>query len=136
MGFKRSQVQVLSPRIKLEEILEEKRKGVRVARAIVLQYAQNTSEPLHWDSTSIKDISTEGLLFNSNKVFAKNEILQLRFTLPTDPLNRLEVASEVVDSFLYGHGTRVKFTNLGADDKKTISDYVQYQLEIINKSKR
>ncbi len=116
--------------------MEEKRKGVRVARAIVLRYTQNTSEPLHWDSTSIKDISTEGLLFNSNKIFAKNEIMQLRFTMPTDPLNRLEVASEVVDSFLYGHGTRVKFINLGEQDKKTIDDYVKYQLGIINKSKR
>ena len=103
--------------------MEQKRKNARVEKPLIIQYAQSTPEPLRWDSTTIKNISTEGILFNSNKLFAKNEILQLRFTIPTDPFNRLEAVGEVVESLVYR--TRIKFINLGEHEKKIIGDYVK-----------
>ena len=108
--------------------MQEKRQNIRVEKTLVLQYAQTTAEPLRWDSTTIKNISCEGLLFNSSKFFAKNEILQLRLIMPTDPANRLEVLGQVVESFMQGHRTRIKFLNLSVSVKKTISDYVEYAL--------
>ena len=93
-------------------------------KPLIIQYAQSSAEPLRWDTTTIKNISVEGILFNSNKLFVKNEMLQLRFAIPTDPFNRLEAVGEVVESFLYGHRTRIKFINLGEHEKKAIGDYV------------
>jgi len=106
--------------------MQEKRKNIRVEKALVIQYAQSTSVPLCWDSTTVKNISTEGVLFNSHKSFAKGEILHFRFTIPTDPSNRLEAEGEVVESFIYGHGTRIKFVNLGENQKKVIKDFVEW----------
>ncbi|MCX5668996.1 MAG: PilZ domain-containing protein [Candidatus Omnitrophica bacterium] len=106
--------------------MQEKRRNIRVEKTLIIQYAQSTAEPLCWDSTTVKNISTEGILFNSHKSFAKGEILHFRFTIPTDPSNRLEAEGEVVESFIYGHGTRIKFVNLGEQQKKVINDYIEW----------
>ncbi|MDP2831111.1 MAG: PilZ domain-containing protein [Candidatus Omnitrophota bacterium] len=107
--------------------MQEKRKTVRIEKTLIIQYAQSTPEPLCWDSTTVKNISIEGILFNSNKVFDKNVKLQLRFMIPTDPYNRLEATGEVVESF--ANRIRVKFINLGEHEKKMISNYVQCLLK-------
>ena len=114
--------------------MQEKRRAARIEKVLSIQYAQSTPGPLCWDSTTIKNISTEGILFNSNKLFDKNEILQLRFSIPTDPFNRLEATGEVVESFVHGHGTRIKFIKLGEREKKIIGDYVEYRLKNQNNS--
>jgi len=108
--------------------MQEKRKTTRVEKTLVMQYAHNSSDslrPLSWDTTTVKNISIEGILFNSNKLFAKSEKLHLRFTIPSDPFNRLEAIGEVVESLVQGHGTRIKFINLGEHEKKIIGDYVE-----------
>ncbi|MDO8488816.1 MAG: PilZ domain-containing protein [Candidatus Omnitrophota bacterium] len=107
--------------------MQEKRKTARIEKALVIQYAQINQEPLRWDSTTIKNISIEGVLFNTNKIFTNNEKLQLRFSIPTDPFNRLEAVGEVLESS--AHSTRVKFVNLGEQQRKTISDYVECLLK-------
>ena len=94
-------------------------------KPLIIQYAQSSAEPLSWDTTTIKNISVEGILFNSNKLFVKNERLQLRFAIPTDPFNRLEAVGEVVESFVHGHRTRIKFIDLGEREKKLIGEYVE-----------
>lgn len=116
--------------------MQDKRKTVRVEKALVVKYAQSTpeplrwdSEPLRWDSTTVKNISASGILINTFKVFAQNEKLLLRFLIPTDPFNPLEVTGEVVDSFTHGHGTRIKFIDLTEQQKKLIGDYVEYLLK-------
>jgi hypothetical protein len=114
--------------------MQEKRQNTRVEKALIIQYAQSTPVPLRWDSTTIKNISTDGVFFNSHKLFAKKEILCFRFTVPTDPFNRLEVAGEVVESFINGHGTRIKFINLDEQQKKVICDYVEFLLKKNKKS--
>lgn len=106
--------------------MEEKRQNTRVEKALVIQYAQSTAEPLRWDSTTVKNISVDGILFSSHKLFAKKETLLLRFMVPTDPFNRLEASGEVLESFVHGHETRIKFINLGEQQKKALSDYVAY----------
>jgi len=107
--------------------MQEKRKTVRIEKTLIIQYAQITPEPLCWDSSTIKNISVEGVLFNSNKIFTNNAKLQLRFTIPTDPYNRLEATGEVVESF--ANRTRIKFIDLGEHEKKMISDYMQSLLK-------
>jgi hypothetical protein len=114
--------------------MEEKRVNVRIKRPLIIQYAQNTGKPLCWDSTTIENISVEGILFNSDKTFTENEKLQLRFRIPTDPFNRLEIIGEVVECLIHKHKTRLKFINLGEDEKKIIGDYVACLLKS-NKSK-
>ncbi|MFH1191818.1 MAG: PilZ domain-containing protein [Candidatus Omnitrophota bacterium] len=111
--------------------MEEKRKTTRVEKAIIVQYAKITSESLRWDSTTVKNISIDGILFNSNKPFVKNEKLQLRFVMPTDPFNRLEAVGEVIDSL--ADRTRVRFIDLGQQEKKAISNYVNCLIEKIKK---
>jgi len=111
--------------------MQEKRKIPRIEKSLIIQYALSTPEPLRWDSTAIKNISTEGILFNANKIFANHERLQLRFIIPTDPFNRLEVVGEVVESLV--NRTRIKFINLGEHQKKIISEYVECLLKIKNK---
>lgn len=109
--------------------MDEKRKNIRVEKSLVVQYAQNTSgQNPCWDSTTIKNISADGMLFNSSKLFTKNSILNLRFAVPTDPANRLTVEGEVIESFLEGHITRIKFINLGENEKKVINNYIAYLL--------
>jgi len=102
--------------------MEEKRKTTRVEKTLIVQYAQSTPEPLRWDSTTIKNISIDGMLFNTDKIFVNNEQLQLRFSIPTDPFNRIEVIGQVIESL--AKNTRIKFVNLRDDQKKVISDYV------------
>ena len=110
--------------------MEEKRKTARVEKPLIVQYAQSAVVLLRWDSTTIKNISQEGVLFNTNKTLVKSEKLHLRFTIPTDPFNRLEIEGEVVESFVQGHGTRIKFIDLSEQQKKVLCDYVDYTLKL------
>ena len=109
--------------------MEEKRKTIRVEKTLIVQYAQSTLDlkPLRWDSTTIKNISIDGMLFNTDKIFVNNEQLQLRFSIPTYPFNRIEVIGEVVESLT--KKTRIKFVNLREDQKKVISVYVDSLLK-------
>ena len=117
--------------------MQEKRKTVRAEKALIVQYAHNSTDPfrsLSWDTTTAKNISTEGISLNSNKLFAKSERLQLRFSIPTDPFNHLEVTGEVLETFIPSHEIRIKFINLGEPEKKIIGDYVGYLLRSNKKS--
>jgi hypothetical protein len=112
--------------------MQEKRKTVRVEKTLTVQYAHHSTDPfrsLSWDTTTAKNISIEGILLNSNKLFAKKEKLQLRFAIPTDPYNQLEVVGEVIETFTPSHEIRIKFINLGEPEKKIIGDYVGYLLK-------
>jgi hypothetical protein len=111
--------------------MEEKRKTARVEKILIVQYAHNVPDPtrLSWDTTTVKNISIEGMLFNSGKLFTKNERLQLRFKIPAYPLDHLEATGEVVESII--NRTRIKFIDLGEHEKKIIGDYVEYLLRNI-----
>jgi negative regulator of replication initiation len=105
--------------------MEEKRKAVRVEKPLIIQYAHSSSDlvkPLVWDSTTAKNISIEGMLLNTDKIFAKNEKFLLRFVLLTDSVYHLEFVAEVIESLPYR--TRIKFINLDEQQKKIISDYL------------
>jgi hypothetical protein len=69
------------------------------------------------------------MLFNSNHLFTKDEVLLFNFTVPIYPFNPLKVEGQVVDSFIQGHGTRIKFINLSENDQKVISEYVEHLLK-------
>ncbi len=69
------------------------------------------------------------MLFNSSRLFVKDEILLFNFTVPIYPMNPLKIEGRVVDSFLQGHGTRIQFINLSENDQKVISDYVELLLK-------
>ena len=94
-------------------------------KPLIIQYAYRSPDPLKppiWDSAIIRNISFEGVLLNTSKIFNKNEKLLLRFIIPTDPSNRLELEGEVIESLIYR--TRIKFINLDDLQKKAIKDYV------------
>jgi hypothetical protein len=115
--------------------MEEKRRTARAEKVLIVQYAQSSSDPsrsLIWDSSTIKNISTDGILFNSNKLFAKNEKLQLRFKIPVDPFNYLEAAGEVVGAS--ANKIRIKFIDLDDRQKKVIGEYVESLLKKEDKS--
>ena len=101
--------------------MEEKRKNPRIDKALIVQFALDTPESLQWDSTAIKNISVEGLSFDANQIFTNNLRLQLRFVMPNDPFNRLELVGQVVGSSV--RNTRIKFVNLTESQKKVIGDY-------------
>jgi len=111
------------------KLMEEKRKTSRVEKGLVVRFAQKSEQAPVWDSTTIKNISAEGMLFNSSRLFVKDEILLFNFTVPIYPMNPLKIEGRVVDSFLQGHGTRIQFINLSENDQKVISDYVELLLK-------
>jgi len=106
--------------------MQEKRKTVRLEKPLVVQYAHNSLDPvkpLIWDSTTTRNISIEGIFLNTSKIFEKNEKLQLRFKIPNDPHNQLEITGEVMESL--ARKTRIKFSDLDEHQKKIIGDYIE-----------
>jgi len=111
--------------------MQEKRKTKRIKKTLVAQYFCESNPKASWDSTCIKNISEEGLLFTTNKQFAAGDILQLMFKIPLDPLNWVKTQGKVInstvstgDSFL----TRIEFTGLNESQKKLMRDYVDWFL--------
>lgn len=102
--------------------MEEKRKASRIEKAIVVQYSICIDGNPCWDSSTIKNISADGILLHTDKNFEKGQLLELRFKLPADPLNWLIAKGQVVES---SHcKTRIRFIDLGESQKKIIDEYI------------
>ena len=104
--------------------MDEKRKASRIEKVLVAQYSEDEPEVTHWDSTSIKNISTEGILLCTNKNFTKDQVLVLRFKIPFDPSHWLNAKGKVIESFQCK--TRLRFIELNEEQKKIIRDYVDW----------
>lgn len=104
--------------------MEEKRKSPRIEKVLVAQYSHEVDSISRWDSTTIKNISAEGILLNTNKNFEKDQLLILRFKLPFDPSHWLKAKGKVVESSQLK--TRVEFVDLDEEQKKIIHEYVTW----------
>ena len=103
---------------------DEKRKTTRIEKVLVARYSSIGQGADSWDSTSIKNISIEGMLLFTNKTFAKGELINLLLKIPFDPLHWIEAKGQVVESLT--NKTRIKFIELGEAQRKLIGDYVDW----------
>jgi c-di-GMP-binding flagellar brake protein YcgR len=135
MGFKRSQVQVLSPRPIFYVCMDaEKRKAARIKKPIVIRY-QNAVNAGKWATTTIRDISEGGASVFVDQEFSENSTLNVCFKLPLNPLHELVLQARVIScnglsNNLAATGTtylvRLGFINIEEEDKQQLRDYVAW----------
>jgi c-di-GMP-binding flagellar brake protein YcgR len=114
-----------------KRIDDERRKASRIKRNLTIQYAASGKKELRWEMTLIKDISDTGMLITTGQKFAAEENLYIRLKLPSQPFKLIEITAGVILSANLAGGsylTRVKFLQLGDDDKKQIKDYITWFL--------
>ena len=102
----------------------ERRKAPRIEKVLIARYSPVQQEADSWDSSTLKNISTEGILLYTNKVFNKGELIKLLIKIPFDPQHWLETNGQVVESLT--NITRVRFSGLDDTQKKLIADYVNW----------
>lgn len=107
----------------------EKRKASRIEKVLVAKYSDTSQEVDRWDSTTIKNISSEGILLNTIENFTKDQVLKLRFKLPFDPYHWLDTKGQVIESFRCNSqqcNTRIRFIELSGEQKKIIDEYIEW----------
>lgn len=154
MGFKRSAVQVRSPRLKIDFcqglltlitladiiyktkgiIMEaDKRKSVRIKKSLVVQYNYKISQSTTlWNMSTIKDISETGMCIVTDRSFPPNEKMNFRIKIPSRPFEWLEFNGRIVDteaSTANIYFARVEFTNLQEEQKGLIGEYIKWFLD-------
>ncbi|TBR16845.1 PilZ domain-containing protein [bacterium] len=132
MGFKRSQVQVLSPRpLNLGGIMEhEKRKSIRIKKPFVAQYNSVVSQ--RWLTSNIRDISETGLSIFTDELFSADGAISVRIKFPNNPFNWLEINGKVIGSKEFVSGsfiTRMQFIDLNPEQAKAIADAIAWFLK-------
>ena len=130
MGFKRSQVQVLSPRI-LILTMQEKRKSIRIAKPLMVKYSPEIGAKNVWNFAFIKNISESGILFDTNRQFQAGENILLKLKIPLDPDNWMETKGSVVKSEPFMGNfflTRLKFISINEAQRTLIKEYVDWFL--------
>jgi hypothetical protein len=105
----------------------ERRRAPRIEKALTVKYSQASQCPSCWDSTTVKNISTTGILLNTRKNFPKGETLKLLIKIPFDPFHWMEVEGKVVESV--ANLTRVKFVGLNKEQEQLIHDYVEWLIK-------
>ena len=105
----------------------ERRNAPRIEKALTVKYSLSAQSPSCWDSTTVKNISTTGILLNTRKNFPKGEVLKLLIKIPFDPFHWMEIEGKVVDSV--ENTTRVKFMGLRKEQEQLIHDYVQWLIK-------
>ena len=100
MGFKRSRVQISLPRPLKKEITveSEKRKAPRIEKVLTVRYSSIRQEVDSWDSSTLKNISTTGIMLYTNKMLARGELVKLLIKIPFDPQHWLETNGQVIES--------------------------------------
>ena len=102
----------------------EKRKGTRIEKVLITRYTPIQQVADSWDSTTLKNISTEGILLYTKNTFSKGDLLKLLIKIPFDPLHWLEAKGQVIESLI--NITRIKFIELTETQRKLIGDYVDW----------
>jgi Tfp pilus assembly protein PilZ len=111
---------------------QEKRKSVRVEKPLLVRYSPEAGMKDRWSVSYIKNISEEGLLFDTNKQFIYGEKVNLMIKIPLDPDNWIKTKGSVVESTPFiGRSflTRLQFTCLEDKQRKLIGDYIVWLLE-------
>jgi hypothetical protein len=142
MGFKRSQVQVLSPRQNSQVIrmsLSDKRKTVRVKQHLSVLYPHTASNMQQWHMASVYDISEIGLSIITHVRFAAHTRVEILLRAPFKPVHWLEIGTRVVgcqarvEDLPGGKKTQayhvhLKFTNLSAAYRELLRVYIAWVL--------
>jgi hypothetical protein len=115
-------------------IEKEKRKAIRVAKPLAVQYAvkKDGSSALRWDMSLMKDISERGCCIRTDEVYPKDDVFNLRIRMPTSPTEYFEVTAKVIDSGVTRGRictTRLEFFNLTEDQQRLVRDFVAWALE-------
>ncbi|MDD3345351.1 MAG: PilZ domain-containing protein [Candidatus Omnitrophica bacterium] len=107
--------------------MQEKRKAVRIAKSLMVKYSPDGGAS-GWDVSFIKNISEDGVLFDTGREFPAGSQVSLMFKVPSDLQNWIEAKAEVVASepfigkiFL----TRFKFIEIGETQKKSVKRYIE-----------
>jgi c-di-GMP-binding flagellar brake protein YcgR len=110
---------------------EERRKAARIKKNLTVKYALKVKNDLRWEMSLIKDISDTGMSLTTSQNFIPEENLIIRLKLPSQPFNWIEINAAVIETRNYGGETwltRVKFIQLGNEDKKLIKNYITWFL--------
>jgi len=109
----------------------EKRKSVRIEKSLMVKYSPEIDSKDNWNVAFIKNISEEGMLFDTNKQFQAGDGLLLMLKIPLDPYNWVETKGSVIESRPYVGKTfltRIKFISINQEQKSLIRSYVTWFL--------
>ncbi len=110
---------------------EERRKTFRIKKNLTVQYASGEKSSLKWEMSLIKDISDTGMSITTSQTFVPEDCLFIRLKLPSQPYKWIEINGVVIESKSFSGETwltRVKFLQLGNEDKELIKDYIAWFL--------
>lgn len=111
----------------------EKRKAIRIEKAIAVQYKDALYKDNTWDMTFVKDISEGGMHITTSRYYPHNSILIFRLELPSRPFLCLEPKGRVVECEKSGsvegtYMTRIEFADLDEDTRRLIREYIDWFL--------
>jgi hypothetical protein len=139
MGFKRSQVQVLSPRLffntnpprREHHMGVENRRAMRVKAPFYVKLGYNFSGlEMKWEENIAKNVSECGLAITTSRNYPQNAILTVLMRIPTQPtLDWVEASGKVVDCSQVmdnAHTTRIDFIDLKSEITAALKRYVEW----------
>lgn len=98
----------------------ERRKAIRVKKTLIAQYFDK--EKNGWNMANVKDLSEGGMCFMTDNPMPIGEVVPLRFKLPSQPLQILEINAQVIESKKYS--TRLAFLELTDNTLELLREYV------------
>lgn len=110
---------------------EERRKSVRIKKALTVRYCGVDKADKKWDITAVRDISEIGMCITTHQQFLPNDIVTFLIKIPSRPLEWVEFTGRVVgseESRVDTHLTRIEFMNLKEVQKELIREYITWFL--------
>lgn len=138
MGFKRPQVQVLSPRFYLalnlptmaDNANTEKRKYARINEAFKAEYRLETEEK--YSECEINNISLAGMLITVDKEILKEAMLNMTIQLPLSNVKRKLIARVLDCKKITGtnyYNSRIEIVKIDNKTREAILQTVGYYLK-------
>ncbi|MFA4888679.1 MAG: PilZ domain-containing protein [Candidatus Omnitrophota bacterium] len=118
-----------------------KRQWPRVRAQLTVQYCYLDSDKnqICWDTTAVRDLSEGGMCVTAMKSFALGEKLNFIFTLPSNPLKKIQIEGKVAscNPFISAYGelakgifvAHVQFCNITDEDREIIRTYIAWAIE-------
>ena len=114
--------------------MEERRKALRVKSTLTVQYCFDiNSEQKKWDISTAKNLSENGVCFQTGKPFEVGSLIRLRFKIPSRPFELSEIDAKVICC----HGVdqastsviRAEFSNPSEEIKGLLREYVLWTVK-------
>ena len=138
MGFKRSQVQVLSPRLYIHHIHKEsktmdaeKRRSKRVKALFFVKIGLDVADSRkRWEENSAKNVSEHGLFINTSHIYEPGCFVTLLMRIPTQQtLDWIEAYGKVIECIkvsAHVNITRIEFLDLPPAVREAVKRYVDW----------